>query len=76
MLLFTADFRYVSSVLSDQIRSLVLFLTDMNAGCFADTKTPQDEFIILKHVVSDLWDHLIQTTCVEDVFPMLLGHVP
>lgn len=38
LLLFTSDFRYVSSVLSDQIRGLVLFLTALNAGCFAHTK--------------------------------------
>lgn len=38
LLLFTSDFRYVSSVLSDQISGLVLFLTVMNAGCLADTK--------------------------------------
>lgn len=38
LLLFTSDFRYVLSVLSDQIRGLVLFLTALNAGCFAHTK--------------------------------------
>lgn len=39
LLLFTSDIRYVSSVLSDQIRGLVLFLAMMNAECFTDTKT-------------------------------------
>lgn len=38
-------------------------------------KPIQDEFVILRHGVSELLVHLIQTASVEDVFLMLLGHV-
>lgn len=38
-------------------------------------KTTRDEFVILRHGVSEFLEHLIQTASVEDVFLMLLGHV-